>query len=35
MHRREIAGADDYVRLLRHLYEAVGATAVSMKVAER
>jgi hypothetical protein len=35
VHRGEIAGADDDVGLLRHLYEALGAPAVSMQVAER
>ena len=35
MHRGEIAGAHNHVCLLRHLYEALGVPAVSMKVAER
>jgi len=35
MHRGEIAGAHNHVRLLRHLYEPRGPLAASMKVAER
>ena len=35
MHRGEVAGADHDVDVLRHLYEAFGCPAVSMKVAER
>ena len=33
-HRREVAGADHHVRLLRHLYEALGSAAVPWEAAE-